>query len=368
MKMRYPMATPTISKTEINYVLSAIKSTWVSSTGTYIQEFETEFARFIGTTYAISTNNGTSALHLALLALGIGKGDEVILPALTFVSSANAISYTGAKPVFVDVDPLTWNIDPQKIAKKITARTKAVMPVHLYGYPARMDIIKKIAKKFSLSIIEDAAEAHGAKFANSMVGNCGDIGCFSFYGNKIITTGEGGMITTNNKKLKEKIELLKNHGMSPTKKYWHPEIGFNYRLTNPQAALGLAQLKKIPQFLKQRAYIDTLYRRYLEKIPQVVFPPQNSDKVTRVNWLFTILIKNSSRKSRDELISYLKTKGIDSRPTFFSVPLFPMYLEKYPYPQTRRISETGITLPTYIGLTSKDIAYICQSIARYFLP
>ncbi len=294
MKLRYPISQPKLNRNELNLITRAVKSTWISSTGEYIEEFEAKFAQTVGSKYTITASNGTTALHLALLALGIGPGDEVIVPTLTFVASANSVVYTGAKPVFVDIDEPTWTIDPQKIEKKITRSTRAVMPVHLYGYPARMDEILRITRKYKLKVIEDAAEAHGARINNEYVGTMGDIGCFSFYGNKIITTGEGGMITTNNKKLAEKIRLLKNHGMSTQKKYWHPVIGYNYRMTNLQCAIGLAQLNKLQTFLETRKQIAQWYRTNLRKIPGIILPPENTSVYRGVNWLFTILVEDIS--------------------------------------------------------------------------
>lgn len=365
MKVRIPISQPSLSQVEMKYVVSALKSSWISSTGEFIPKFETKFAETFGARYAITTNNGTSALHLALLALGVGPGDEVIIPALTFVASSNSILYTGAKPVFVDVDPKTWMLDPQQIPNKITSRTRAIMPVHLYGYPAPMDQIRKLAKKFHLNIIEDAAEAHGAKYNGKYVGTLGDLGCFSFYGNKIITTGEGGMITTNSKKLRNKIMLLKNHGMSPQKKYWHSIVGYNYRMTNLQAAVGLAQLTKFHTFLKKREKIGTWYRQALRQVSCIILPPENNDITIGVNWLFTVLFKDGNGKTRTGLMRFLQTKGIDSRPVFYPLNQFPMYKTKEQFPVSAYISQRGITLPTYPDLSLRDISFITNMIAAY---
>lgn len=371
--MKYiPIATPTLGKEELRLVTQCIKSTWVSSIGNFIDEFEQQFAKFIGTKYAISTANGTTALHMALMALGVEKGDEVIVPAFSFVASANAIVHAGATPVFIDIDPQTWNIDTTFIEQKITKKTKAIMAVHIYGYPADMEKICRIAQKYKLRIIEDAAEAHGASIKTMAgkwrnVGAWGDIGCFSFYGNKIITTGEGGMITTNSKQLAEKIKMLKNHGMSPKRKYYHPILGYNYRMTNLQAAVGVAQLKKIAVFLQKRDRIAQWYRQYLGSVDGIQLPLENTEIIHGVNWLFTIRITPAFKHSRDAVITQLKKNGIDSRPTFYPLPSLPMYQTHERFPQAHRAFATGLSLPSSVNLTKRDISYICTAIKKLTL-
>ncbi len=362
---RIPIAYPELKREELQNVVTCLKSSWISSTGEFISKFEENFAKWCGVKYAISCSNGTVALHLALMAINIKPDDEVIVPNFTFISTANAVSYIGAKPVLVDVNEATWNIDPTEIEKSITGKTKAVIPVHLYGFPAQMNRITKIAKKYNLFIIEDAAEAHGAQVNQKLVGSIGDIGCFSFYGNKIITTGEGGMLTTNNLKLAEKIRLLKNHGMSKFKKYWHPVVGYNYRMTNIQAAIGLAQLKKIETFLKIRKNIDTLYRQKLRYQKNIIFPPNNTHDTQGVNWLFTLLINNVTAQKRNQIILKLSAKGIESRPVFYPISHFPMYRNQNAYPVSEKLSRTGITLPTHTQLTNKEISYISSTLCSY---
>jgi len=266
-----PVAQPYLGAREKRYASECIKSTWISSSGKFIDKFERAFAKLVGTKYATSTNSGTSALHLALLATGVSPGDEVIIPTLTFVATANAAAYIGAKPIFVDITKDSWTINSDLIESKITKKTRAIIPVHLYGYPAEMDKVVRIARKYKLSVIEDAAEAHGAKFNRKSVGSIGDVGIFSFYGNKIITTGEGGMITTNSKRLYEQVLLLKNHGMSQNKRYYHPIIGFNYRMTNLQAAIGFSQTQQISINLIRRRKIEQTYREMLAGIPALQF-------------------------------------------------------------------------------------------------
>ncbi len=361
---KIPLSQPSFDKNEWENLKECIESTWISSAGHFINKFEEKYAPFVGTKYAISVCNGTAALHLALLGLSIGQGDEVIVPALTFVASANCVSYLGAKVVLADIDPVTWTVDPENVEKLITKKTKAIIAVHLYGYPADLVRLRKIADKHGLFLIEDAAEAIGAEIKGKKVGSIGDIGCFSFYGNKIITTGEGGMITLNSKELVEKITMYKNHGEGKPK-YYHPVVGFNYRMTNLQAAVGLAQLEKIDDFLAKRERIDRLYRKYLKNIPGIVLPPQDSEERQGVCWLFSILLK--ARPLRPRLINYLESHGIETRPFFIPMHKLPMYRDNKSYPVTEKISKEGLNLPTFTGLTEKQIVYIAGKITKFNL-
>ncbi len=251
-----PIYEPILGSTEEQYVCQAVQSGWISSNGKYIKEFETLFAAFCGTAHGISVSNGTTALHLILHALGIGPGDEVIVPALSFVASANAVHYTGAKPVFADVDPVTWTIDPASVEALITERTKAIMPVHLYGHPAPMAALRLLAEQHDLLIVEDAAEAHGAQVGTQRTGALGHAAAFSFFANKVITTGEGGMVTTDDAALAARCRMLRDHAMPPERRYWHDEVGFNYRMTNLQAAVGVAQMARIDEFLRRKPRPD----------------------------------------------------------------------------------------------------------------
>ena len=244
-----PVAEPDLGPLEERYLLDAFQSGWISSIGEYIQRFEEGFAKFCGAGHGIAVSSGTVAIHLALLAAGVGPGDEVIVPTLTFVGTVSPVKYVGATPVFVDSEPEIGTLDPQAVEKAITSRTKAIIVVHLYGHPADMDPILDIARKYELIVIEDAAEAHGAKYKGRPVGSFGNCATFSFYGNKILTTGEGGMIVTNDKDLADRIRFLKDHAMDPNRRYWHPEVGYNYRITNLQAAIGCAQLERFNELL-----------------------------------------------------------------------------------------------------------------------
>jgi perosamine synthetase len=361
MRRLIPVSEPNIKGKELDYVKDCITSNWISSIGKYVTKFEEMFASFCKTKYALATSNGTSALHLALLSLGVGKGDEVITPNLTFVASANAVTYCGARPVFVDVDPVTWTIDPAKIEKKITKRTKAIMVVHLYGHPCDMDSILKIARENKLKIIEDAAEAHGAEYKGTRVGNLGDIAAFSFYGNKIITTGEGGMVTTNNKRLYERMKLLRDHAMSSKRRYWHTMVGYNYRMTNIQAAIGVAQTERIEEFIKIKRRNAELYRELLNNINGITLPVEAKD-CKHVYWMYGILIDKEFGMTRDKVISRLKERGIDARPFFYPMHRLPMYRIKEDFPVSNELSRKGINLPSATTLAKKDIRIICEVI------
>jgi len=355
-----PISEPSITDKEADYVLQAVKSGWVSSLGEFITKFEEKFAEYIGVKYALTTCNGTTALHLALVSLGIKEGDEVIVPDLTFVATANAVTYTGAKPVFADVDPETWCIDPDDIKKKITPRTKAIIPVHLYGHPANMDEINKIAKEHNLYVIEDSAEALGAEYKGKKVGSLSDCGVFSFYGNKIITTGEGGMITTNDENLYEKAKYLRDHAMSKEKRYWHTQIGFNYRITNIQAALGLAQLERINELIEKRRQIFSWYKEFLQGIDGIKLNPEKP-WAKNVYWMVCLVLEKDFRIDRDELMSKLRERGIDTRPFFYPISDMPMY-HKSNTPVAHRISQRGLNLPTFFNITKDDVKFICDTL------
>lgn len=362
MSVAISVAEPYLGKLEEEYILDSVRSGWVSSIGKYINLFERSFAKFCNTKYAVSTSTGTSALHLALVAAGIGPGDEVIIPSMTFVATGNAVLYTGAKPVFVDSEISSWNIDPEKIKEKINRFTKAIVVVHLYGHPADMNPIVAIARKYGLLIIEDAAEAHGALYLGKKVGSIGDIGCFSFYGNKIITTGEGGAIVTNNKDLANKITNLRDHGSSKKRKYYHPRLGFNYRMTNLQAALGYAQLKKIDYIINRKIEIARLYADFLkDKDPEITLHPQ-AKWAKNVFWMYSILIQKKGRKTRDFLVKTLKKRGIDTRPFFFPLHRHTRFKSSEKMPVADLLARCGINLPSSVTLKQKQIEFICKNI------
>lgn len=386
-KQFIPVAAPDLTGNERRYVCDCLDSTWISSKGKFIDSFEKSFAEYIGTDYAVSVSNGTAALHLALVSLGIGKGDEILVPDLTFISCANAVSYTGAVPVFVDVDKTTWNIDPAQIENKITSHTKAIMAVHSYGHPANMDKIMQVADKYNLKIIEDAAEAHGAEIRINnpitqsflpgrqagknpinntrrewkKVGSIGELGCFSFYGNKIITTGEGGMVVTNHKNLAKKIRILRDHGQEPDKRYFYKTIGFNYRMTNMQAAVGLAQMERIDHFLEKKRWIAHTYNKLLKNIPGIILPPHEPWART-VYWMYSILTDRPFKYNRDELMKKLSLENIETRPFFYPLHKLLPYKSKHKYVKSEFLSIHGINLPSSVNLTIRDINRIVKTI------
>jgi len=355
-----PISQPSITQKEIDYVTDAIKSGWVSSLGKYIDEFETKFAKYCNTKYALATSNGTTALHLTLVALGITSEDEVIIPDFTFVATGSAVKYIGAKVVTVDIEEDTLCIDPKEIERSITAKTKAIIPVHLYGHPADMIAINKIAKKYNLFVVEDAAEAHGAEVNGKKVGGLSDAGIFSFYGNKIITSGEGGIITTNNKKLYDKMKLLRDHAMSKNKRYWHTEVGFNYRMTNIQAALGVAQFDRIDELLEKKKKIFEWYQDGLKDISNIKLNFQK-DGYKNVYWMVCIEFDRYKEKQRDRFIVNLKKQGIDSRPFFYPVSDMPMY-DNCDTPITHKVYQRGINLPSYFDIKKSDVEYIVKAV------
>jgi len=348
-----PVVKPDLNGNELKYLVHAFLSTWISSRGIYKDIFEKEFAKFCSCKYGVSTSNGTVALHLALLALGIGKGDEVIVPDLTFAATINAVLHAGATPVIVDVEKDSWCIDPVQIRKVITRKTKAIIPVHLYGQPADMDAIASIARKRKLFIIEDCAEAHGATFDNRKVGSFGDIGCFSFFANKVITTGEGGMCVTNSRTLAKKMMILRDHGMSLYKKYRHEVVGYNYRMTNLQAAIGVAQLERVEEILSNRQRLEDEYKKNLSGIDFIEFQRDDLVKRNKIVWLVSFLIKN---KKRDLYIQRLLKKGIDVRPFFYPLSKMKLY-KKYVFSAKNSvdISRAGISFPTICSSVYKGI-------------
>ena len=356
-----PVAEPNLDGNELKYVTECIKTGWISSIGSYVKRFEKGFSEYCGVKHGIAVANCTVALHLSLKALGIQKRDEVIIPSLTFVATANAVKYVGAKPVFVDSEPRTWNIDPEKIEEKITPKTKAIMPVHLYGHPCNMDRIREIAEKHNLRIIEDAAEAHGAEYKGKKVGSLSDVSCFSFYGNKIITSGEGGMCLTNDKQIAEKIEELKDHGMSKEKRYYHPSLGYNYRLTNIQSAIGLAQLEKIEETIEIKRKNAQIYNSLLKDVKGVKLPVEESWS-KNVYWMYSILIGKDYKLTRDELMIKLKNKGIDTRQFFIPLHKMPYLNEGQNLPVAEEVSEQGINLPSSTKLTKEQIEKISEII------
>ena len=366
--MRIPVCVPLLGKKEKEYVLNCLNDHWISSSGKYIPAFEESFSHYCGRKYGIATTNGTTALHLGLAALKVRPGDEVIMPTFTIASTAFAVIYCGGKPIFVDSTKDTWNIDVNKIEEKITKRTKAIMPVHIYGNPCDMDVIMKLAKKYHLYVIEDAAEAHGAEYKGRKVGGIGDVGCFSFYGNKIITCGEGGMIVTNNKTITARCRLLKNLSFLENKRFWHKEIGFNYRMTNIQAALGLAQFEQIEKLIEKRRKNAGIYNSLLSRVRGLTLPIEKAH-TRNVYWMYGLLVRKEFGMNRKRLIKKLYEKGIETRTFFWPMHEQPILkklglLSRERYPIAEDISQRGLYLPSSSGLIQSEIEYICETIEK----
>lgn len=360
-----PIAKPNIGLDEINEVVEVLKSGELTQ-GRWVEEFERDFAKFVQTKFAIATSNGTTALHLALLALNIEVGDEVITTPFSFIASTNAILYVGAKPVFVDIDPKIFNINPSLIEEKITSKTRAILPVHLFGLPADMKKILEIAKKHNLFVVEDAAQAHGAKIDNKLVGSFGDLAAFSFYPTKNMTTAEGGMITTDSEELAKKLKVLRNHGME--KRYYHDVLGFNFRMSNIQAAIGIHQLKKINDFNKKRLENAQFLTEQLLGVGgiQTPFIPPG---FTHVFHQYTILVKEGKEK-RDELTEYLNKNGV-SNMIYYPVPIHQQKFIRNMYPDLKlkiaeQISDQVLSLPIHPLLGRKDLEKIATLIRNYF--
>lgn len=362
MTIKYPVYKPYLCGNEHKYVNECINSSWISSQGEFINKFEKAFADYLGIKYALSCSNGTTALHLALLSLGISDGDEVIVPTLTYVATANAISYVGATPVFIDSEPKYFQIDPDKIEQNITKKTKAIIVVHLYGHASEMEKIVKIAKKYHLFLIEDCAEAIGTKYNDSYVGTFGDIGTFSFFGNKTITTGEGGMVVTNNESLSENIFKLKGQGTSTTIKYFHDVIGYNYRMTNICCAIGLAQLENVEVILAKKIKIARWYKEALQKIEGISFH-EEQEKTLHTHWLASVVVDEPL--NRDDLMNHLLAYGIDSRPFFIPMHQLPIHKRDVTLPVAESLSRKGINLPSYPELNKEDIIYITTKIKEF---
>ncbi len=358
-----PVCVPLLGNRELEYVTDCVKTNWISSKGRYVNEFEEGFARYCGVSEGISTTNGTTALHLALAAIGVGKGDEVILPAFTMMSTAFAVLYCGARPVLIDAEPDTWNLDATALAEKVTSRTKVILPVHIYGHPCDMDPILEVARDNDLRVVEDAAEAHGALYRGRKAGGLGDCACFSFYANKIISTGEGGMVVTDDREIAERARSLKDLAFQKDRRFLHTDIGYNYRMTNIQAAIGLAQLERIDEFVEMRRAHATLYNRLLRGIPGIRFPVERP-WARNVYWMYSILITEEFGLGRDTLMAELADHGIETRTFFFPIHEQPVCRDRglfrdERYPVAEEISRRGLYLPSGSGLREDEIRYIC---------
>jgi len=360
---RISVAQPKLTGNERLYVSDCLDTNWISSNGKYIGAFEGKFAQFCGVKHAIATNNGTTALHLALVALGLEAGDEVVIPTVTYIATANAVRYCGATPILVDVCP-NMTINAAEIERKITVRTRGIIPVHLYGHPAEMGPIIDIAQKHNLFVLEDAAEAHGAQYLGRTVGSLGNGASFSFYGNKIVTTGEGGMITTNDTELAEKIRLYRGQGMDLKRRYWFPVIGYNYRMTNIQAAIGLAQMETIETALSERLTLANWYNQALAPLQEKIVLPMQKKWAKQVFWMYNIFLREGDEQRRDTVMRKLDESGIETRPVFHPMHVLPPYQENTSYPVADTWAQRGINLPTHRHLTQSDVQRVVDSLSK----
>ena len=364
MDIKIPVYEPVLGAAERENVLRCLDTNWISSKGEFIQAFENEFAQYTGVDHAISVCNGTVALHLALLALGIGPGDEVIVPTFTYVASVNAIAYVGATPVFVDSLSDTWQVDPADIERKISPKTKAIMVVHLYGQPSDVPAIAAIAGQHNLRIIEDCAEAFGSRIGDQHVGSWGDVSTYSFFGNKTITTGEGGMVVTNDKSLDAIMRKLRGQGLAGTKEYWHDVVGFNYRMTNIAASIGVAQLRRADELIRRKRQLAAWYAHGLKNVPVKVLGEQPG--TTNSFWMNCIATRNGDE--RDALRAHLRANGIETRPAFYPAHTMPMYAQYgiNDYPVAAELAQCGINLPSSPALTEASVSIVVGTIKEFF--
>jgi len=357
-----PVCEPALEGNETRYVLDCLNTGWISSAGKYIPLFEQAFSRKVGCDYGIACVSGTTAIHLILAALGLGPGDEVIIPTFTMIATAYAVSYTGARPVLVDSERNTWNMDVAQIEAKITDRTRAIVVVHTYGHPVDMDAVLEIARRHNLYVVEDAAEAHGAKYGGRLVGSLGDAAAFSFYANKIITTGEGGMVTTNDPRLAETVRTLRDHAFSKERHFWHKYMGYSFRMTNLQAAIGLAQTEQMDGFVTSRRENAALYTSLLQDVPGLKLPVEEP-WAENVFWMYGMLVEDGFGLTRDELRRCLAEEGIETRTFFIPMHLQPIYYADFSgerYPVAEDLCRRGLYLPSASSLTRQEIEFVVQ--------
>lgn len=355
-----PVAEPALIGNEKAYVLDCLESAWIAR-GKYIPCFEQAVADFCGARYAMSCCNGTAALHLALLALDIGPGDEIILPTLTYVATANAVTYCGARPVFVDSQPETCNLDPALLEDRITRRTRGIIAVHLYGHPVEMGPVLEVARRHNLFVIEDASEALGAEYCGQRVGSLASIATFSFHAAKVITTGEGGMVVCNDQAVARRVSQLKEQGMEPDRRYWFSITGYNYRMTNVAAAIGLAQIEKADWHISRRRENAACYRERLAGIPALTLLGEQP-WAKHAYWMNNVLLTDHARLKRDDLIVALADKGIETWPFFYPLHTLPMYQSNDRFPVAESLAARGISLPSSARLSRADIEYVAETL------
>ena len=358
--------TPLLSGREKELLNECIDTGWISSEGPFVSEFERKFAGYIGREHGIACANGSGALDIAVAALKIGPGDEVIMPSFTIISPALSVVRAGAMPILIDSDPLTWNMDVNQIESKITKKTKAIILVHIYGLPVDMDLVLKLCKKYNLYLIEDAAEMHGQTYKDKKCGSFGDISTFSFYPNKHITTGEGGMVLTDNEELAHRCRKLRNLAFETDKpRFVHYELGWNYRITNLQAALGLAQLEQIEQHIIRKREIGRLYNAGLKNIPNIQLPLEKTGYAESIYWVYGIVLKNRENENAVQMMKKLAESQIGTRPFFYPMHLQPVFnnmglFKHESYPIAENLAENGFYIPSGLGLTNDEIKTVVK--------
>lgn len=363
-----PVCEPLINKKEFEYVKECLETGWISSQGKFIEEFEDKWAEYCGMKYGIAVSNGSVALQVAIGCLDLKHDDEIIIPTFTIISCATAVIYNKAKPVLVDSEPLTFTINTEQIEGKITKNTKAIMPVHIYGHPCNMDPIYKLARKYDLIIIEDAAEAHGAEYKGEKCGGLGDISCFSFYANKIITTGEGGMVLTNSDDYAEKARSLRNLCFQKNKRFYHEELGYNFRLTNIQAAIGVAQLERISELVDKKRWIGHTYNEKLKDINGLTLPVER-EWAKNVYWMYSIVLDKDIEIDAEEFAKRMHELGVGTRPFFLGMHEQPVFREMglfkdEHYPVAERIAKQGLYLPSGLTLSESDIDFVVSAVKK----
>lgn len=362
-----PVNQPLLNGNEKKYLLECINTGWISSEGLFVKEFENKFATRVGRKFGVAVSSGSAALEIAVTALGISKNDEVIMPTFTIISCAAPVIRAGAKPVLIDSDPQTWNMDVTQIEKKITRRTKAITIVHIYGLPADIDPILRLARKYDLKVIEDAAEMHGQTYKGKPCGSFGDISIFSFYPNKHVTTGEGGMVLTNDEVLAEKSRGFRNLCFQDKRRYVHEELGWNFRMTNLQAALGLAQLERLDEFVKRKRAMGKLYTKFLSDVDCIELPLERTDYAENIYWVFGLILSDKVKFEADEAMRRLGKLGIGTRSFFWPMHEQPVFLKMglfrgERYSVAERLGRRGFYLPSGIALTQKQIKQVVHSL------
>jgi len=373
--LKIPVNEPLVGEREIEYVLDCLRTGWISSAGKYLEAFEEAWANYCGMRYGVAVSNGTTALQIAVRAAGVGPGDEVIMPSFTIISCAQAVTYNGGVPMLVDSEPRTWCMDVSQLEARITPRTKAIMPVHIYGHPVDMDEVTRLAKSHHLLVIEDAAEAHGAEYLSGRqadqpvwlrCGGIGDLSAFSFYANKLVTTGEGGMVLTNDPQIAAHLRSLRNLCFRPEKRFLHTELGHNFRLTNLQAAIGLAQVERMPETIHKKRWMGETYTRRLRHIPGLSLPVEES-WARQVYWMYGLVLDESTGLNAADLARKLGERGIETRPFFLGMHEQPVFTSQglfkgEKYPVAERIARQGLYLPSGLTLTESQLDEVCLAV------